>query len=140
MKPYFSGIAGPSEFRRLEAAGVRRLLVDPFDRIHPIGRAHVALDSGAYRAVKHDLSLDLERHLTFVRGHGPFDFAVSLDEICDPRASVENWERLWRSRSDDDPTLIPVFHRGGERGDLERYFDETSVPVPGQSLEAQPRS
>jgi hypothetical protein len=140
MKPFFSGIADPSEFRRLEAAGVRRLLVDPFDRIHLAGRAHVALDSGAYRAVKHDLSLDLERHLTFVRGHGPFDFAVSLDEICDPRASVENWERLWRSRSDDDPTLIPVFHRDGGRGDLERYLDETSVPVPGQSLEAQPRS
>jgi hypothetical protein len=140
MKQYFSGIAGTSEFRRLEAAGVRRLLVDLFDRIHPVSRAHVALDSGAYRAVKHDLSLDLERHLTFVRDHGPFDFAVSLGEICDPRASVENWERLRRSRSDDEPTFIPVFHRGGERGDLKRYLDETSVPVPGQSLEARPRS
>jgi hypothetical protein len=139
MKPYFSGIAGPSEFRRLEAAGVSRLLVDPFDRIHLVGRAHVALDSGAYRTVKHDLSLDLEIHLTFARGHGPFDFAVSLDEICDLRVSVENWGRLRRSRSDDDPTLIPVSHRGGERGDVELYLDETSVLFPGQSLEARHR-
>ncbi|HKQ75442.1 MAG TPA: hypothetical protein VJ810_17210 [Blastocatellia bacterium] len=74
-----------------------------------------------------------------MRDHGPFDFAVSLDEICDPRVSVDNWGRLRRSRSDDDPTLIPVFHRGGERGDVKRYLDETSVLVPGQSLEARHR-
>jgi hypothetical protein len=128
MKLYFSGIAGPSEYRMLERAGVRHLLADPFDLKHiPAGRPHVALDSGAYRAFKGGLSLDLERYLTFVRSHGPFDFAVSLDEIGAPRASRENWERLRRLRSNDDPPLVPVFQWGGERDDLKRYLDEADL-------------
>lgn len=59
MDLYFSEIAGPSKYRMLEVAGVRHLLIDPFDlkRI-PARHPHVALDSGAYRAFNHDLSLD----------------------------------------------------------------------------------
>lgn len=61
MELYFSGIAGKIEYRMLESAGVERLLVDQFDLEHiPPERAHVALDSGAYRAFKRHLKLDLD--------------------------------------------------------------------------------
>jgi hypothetical protein len=128
MNLYFSGIAGHSEYSLLEAAGIRHLLVDQFDLKHVrAGRAHLALDSGAYRAFKKGLNLDLEEYLTFARNHGPFDFAVSLDKIGDPQASRENWERLQRLKSADDPPFIPVFQWRGERDDLKRYLDEASV-------------
>jgi len=64
----------------LGSAGVGRSLVDPFNLkcVLP-GRTHVALDSGAYHAFKHKLSL--EYRLAIVRDHSPFDFAVALDII-----------------------------------------------------------
>jgi hypothetical protein len=131
MRLYFWGIAGPTEYHMLEEAGVTHLLVDPFDHKHipkrSEGRVHVALDSGAYRASKQQLILDLERYVDFARSHGPFDFAVSLDVLGDPARSRENWERLQRLRSDDDPRYLPVFQWGGEHDDLERYLDEAPV-------------
>jgi len=128
MKLYFSGVAGASEYQMLESAGVERLLVDPFDLKHvPLERTHVALDSGAYRAFKHNLKLDLEDSLAVVRNHGPFDFAVALDIISNPQASRENWEQLRRLKSGDDPPFVPVFQWGGDRDDLKRYLDESPV-------------
>ncbi len=87
----------------------------------------MALDSGAYHALKNNLKLDLDRYLSFVRNHGPFDFAVSLDVIGDSRASRENWDHLRRLRSTDDPEFVPVFQWGGADDDLRRYLDEAPV-------------
>src|SRR5262245_3812162 len=109
MRLYFSGVAGASEFRMLESAGVEHLLVDPFDFKHiKPGRAHIVLDSGAYRSYKRGVELD-------------------LDVIGDARASQENWERLRRLEIEDDPPFIPVFQWGSDRGDLARYLDEAPV-------------
>jgi len=128
MKLYFSGIAGRREFEMLETAGVKHLLADQFDLRHVgAGRAHVALDSGAYRASKKGLSLNLQEYLSFARKNGPFDFAVALDKIGDPESSRENWESLRRLKSTDDPPFIPVFQWGGEEDDLKRYLDEAAV-------------
>jgi hypothetical protein len=128
MQFYFSGISNHSAYKLLEAAGVQHLMADPFDQKHiPAMRDHLALDSGAYRAFKRGLSLDLEEYLAFVRSHGPFDFAVSLDKIGDHQVTRGNWERLRRLRSDDDPQFTPVFQWGGERDDLKRYLDEAPV-------------
>jgi hypothetical protein len=134
MKLYFSGISGPSEYCMLESAGVKRMLVDPFDLKHiPSGRAHVALDSGAYRVLKRNLkrkrklNLDLESYLTVVRSRGPFDFAVSLDVIGDAAKTRENWKRLRSLKSVDDPPFIPVFQWGSPNDELKRYLDEAPV-------------
>lgn len=129
MKLYFSGISDHSAYAMLKQAGVKNLLVDPFDYAHiPPKRSHVALDSGAYRAFKHGYNPDLERYIAFTRSHGPFDFAVSLDVIGDPKSSRENWERLRQLKANNEPTkFIPVFQWGGERDDLKRYLDEAPV-------------
>jgi hypothetical protein len=128
MNIYFSGIAGAFEYQMLVSADVKRMLVDPFNHKHiPPGRAGVALDSGAYHAFKNNLELDLDRYLSFVRNHGPIDFAVSLDVIGDSRASRENWDRLRRLSSADDPEFVPVFQWGGADDDLKRYLDEAPV-------------
>lgn len=128
MKLYFSGLSGPSEYHMLEAAGVRHLLVDPFDLKHiPVGRAHLALDCGAYRAFKRNLKLGLDDYLAIARSRGPFDFAVSLDEIGDAEKTRENWERLRSLKSIDDPPFIPVFQWGGDSDHLARYLDEASI-------------
>jgi hypothetical protein len=59
MDFYFSGIAGPSEYPRLEVAGVRHLLDDPFDLKHiPAMCPHVVLGSGAYRAFNFNKALE----------------------------------------------------------------------------------
>ncbi|SRR6266498_4614542 len=129
MKLYFSGISGHSEYKMLKEAGVEHLLVDPVDYQYiPPKRLRVALDSGAYRASKRGYTPDLEKYLAFTRSHGPFDFAVSLDVIRDPKASRENWERIQQLKRINDPTIfIPVFQWGGESDDLKRYLDEAPV-------------
>jgi len=129
MKLYFSGISGHSEYKMLKEAGVKHLLVDPVDYQYiPPKRLRVALDSGAYRASKRGYIPDLEKYLAFTRSHGPFDFAVSVDVIRDPKASRENWERLRQLKRSDEPTIfIPVFQWGGEPDDLKRYLDEAPV-------------
>jgi hypothetical protein len=129
MKLYFSGIGGHSEYKMLEKAGIKHLLVDPVDYEHiSPKRLRVALDSGAYRGFKRGYLPDLEKYLAFARSHGPFDFAVSLDVIRDPKASRENWERIQQLKRINDPTIfIPVFQWGGESDDLKRYLDEAPV-------------
>src|SRR5262249_45540948 len=130
MNLYFSGIAGAAEYRMLESAEVKHLLVDPVDLKHiSPGRVHVALDSGAYRAFKRHFSLDIANYLAVVRSNGPFDFAVALDVIGDAQATRENWERLCSLRISDDPPFVPVFQWGSHQDDLMRYLDE--VPVVG---------
>lgn len=128
MNPYFSGVAGASEFQMLESAGVKRILVDPFDLKNiQRGRVSIAIDSGAYRASKRQLNLDLDNYLNFVRNRGPFDFALALDVIGDARASWRNWERLRGLVVKDDPPIIPVFQWGSNRDDLIRYLGEAPV-------------
>jgi hypothetical protein len=128
MNIYFSGIAGAFEYQMLVSAEVERMLVDPFNHKHiPPGRAGVALDSGACLAFENNLKLDLDWYLNFVRNHGPFDFAVSLDVIGNSRAGRENWDRLRRLRSTDDPEFVPVFQWGGADDDLKHYLDEAPV-------------
>jgi len=54
QKLYFSGVASRREFKLLQQAGVKRIMVDPFDlkNIPADWDGEVLLDSGAYRAFK----------------------------------------------------------------------------------------
>ena len=74
---YFSGVSGASEYGMLAAAGVHHLLVDQFDLPNvPHGRERVALDSGAYRARKKNLSLSVDDYIRLIRNSGSLQLAL----------------------------------------------------------------
>jgi hypothetical protein len=122
---YFSGVSGASEYGMLAAAGVRHLLVDQFDLPNvPCGpRARVALDSGAYRAMKKRLHLRVDDYIRLIRNSGPFDFVVSLDRVGDPASSRHNWEAMRRARVE----ALPVWQWGAEPDELRAYLDEAQI-------------
>jgi hypothetical protein len=119
---YFSGVSGASEYGMLAAAGVRHLLVDRFDLPH-VPRGRVALDSGAYRAMKKNLSLSVEDYIRLIGNSGPFDFVVSLDVIGDPARSRNNWEALRRAGVE----ALPVWQWGARQDELRAYLDEAQI-------------
>lgn len=125
MKFYFSGVSGASEYRMLAEAGVRHILVDQFDMYNiPRGRECVALDSGAYRAGKKNLNLNVGDYIRIIRDSGPFDFIVSLDVIGDPARSRDNWEAMKRA----GVRALPVWQWGAAPEDeLKAYLDEAQI-------------
>jgi hypothetical protein len=125
MKFYFSGVSGTSEYRMLDEAKVRHVLVDQFDLPNvPRGREGVALDSGAYRAGKKNLRLNVDDYIRVIRDSGPFDFIVSLDVIGDPASSRDNWEAMKRA----GVRALPVWQWGAAPEDeLKAYLDEAQV-------------
>jgi hypothetical protein len=124
MKFYFSGVSGASEYGMLAAAGVRHLLVDQFDLPHvPRGRERVALDSGAYRAMKKNVCLSVDDYIRLIRNSGPFDFVVSLDVIGDPARSRDNWEAMRRAGVE----ALPVWQWGARQDELRAYLDEAQI-------------
>jgi hypothetical protein len=107
---YFSGVSGASEYGMLAAAGVRHLLVDQFDLPNvPCGHERVALDSGAYRAMKKRLHLRVDDYIRLIRNSGPFDFVVSLDVIGDTASSRANWETMRRAGVEALPVELRAY-------------------------------
>lgn len=112
----------------LRAAGVTRILVDPFDLRHVNhwpGR--VALDSGAYRSFKKNISIDLADYCNIIDAYDPvydFDFTVALDAIGNPKRTMINWKSL-RNR----PKMMPVWQWNAKADHLRKYLD--SAPVVG---------
>lgn len=124
MNFYFSGVSGASEYGMLAAAGVRHLLVDQFDLPNvPRGRDRVALDSGAYRAMKKRLHLRVDDYIRLIRNSGPFDFVMSLGVIGDPASSRDNWEAMRRA----NVSALSVWQWGARADELKRYSDEAQI-------------
>ena len=83
MNFYFSGVSGASEYGMLTAAGVRYLLVDQFDPQNvPRRRERVALDSGAYRAMKNRLHLRADDYIRLIRNSSPFRSSGLADKVA----------------------------------------------------------
>jgi len=92
QKLYFSGVASRREFKLLQQAGVKRIMVDPFDlkNIPADWDGEVLLDSGAYRAFKQPRkALSVEQLVDFVMEHRQrLTGIVASDIIGQPIASV----------------------------------------------------
>ncbi len=119
MKFYFSGLKSQSEVRMLQEASVTTVLVDQFDVGQAATFSHVALDSGAFRAWKRDLTLDLETYVTVAQSRA-FDSVTALAVFADAQASYDNWLRM-RNTKLGGP-LVPVWPWGSDRSLLQEYL------------------
>jgi len=117
---YFSGLSGDTEAEVLKTAGIQHVLVDPTDLARAQGFAHIALDSGAYRAFKKGNALDIPSYLQLATSD-VFDFFVAPDVIGDPESSHDNWE------AHKCPGMIPVWQWGGDEGLLSTYLEESTI-------------
>lgn len=117
MKIYFSGCAGPSERDMLVAAGVRDYLCDPADYPNlPAERDAFALDSGAYRAWKAGVELDIPTWLHFCQSvEEEPDFLIMPDVLGDWQAT---WKR-WRIVCEEGINCAPVWQWGAPIVDLD---------------------
>jgi hypothetical protein len=119
-KLYFSGVAGKSEADMLIAAGVTRVLADIHDIENTSAFPARALDSGAYRAWKRGVEVDID-HYKSIAQKGDYDFFVAPDVIGDPDKTYENWER-YRCEG-----MLPVWHWGSDPEILKAYLRQSKV-------------
>lgn len=127
MEFYFSGISGRQEYEMLEAAGVKKLLVDHADaRNIPSERRIDMLDSGGYRAFKDGTEINLETYLQNVRSlESRCDYIVAPDVIGKPSQSYQNWQVV--KAEIDRVRLIPVWQWDSPREHLETYLGEADT-------------
>lgn len=120
---YQSGVSSGGDAAILQRCGVQHVLVDQFDVATCYGRFdHVALDSGAFRAMRRKVDLFLDEYCEAVVDiQKDFDFVVSLDVIGNPAQSMENW--LWLRLNGLD--CIPVWHFDTDQSWLHKYLDLT---------------
>lgn len=124
MEFYFSGVASRAEFNLLLRAGVTHILVDQFDLPNIAGwRGSAFLDSGAYKAHKRNLRLNVSEYLKVVQSCRGFDRIAALDVIGNQRQSRRNWARMRHVGNG----LLPVWHWGSRRDALARYLGEAPV-------------
>lgn len=141
MRFYFSGIGKPpkrgqlsAEFLLLREAGVRYILVDQL-RLPHIGdfREGVMLDSAAYYAHKHLVSLSLTGYLDIAATQGPFDMMAALDVVMNPKHSHAYWQAAKRIGV---PTgMFPVWQWNGPPEYLREYLDESEIVGIGGLVE-----
>jgi hypothetical protein len=133
MRQYFSGLRSKREALLLQQAGADSVLVDQFDLPNAIGFKSVALDSGAYRAMKSCMALSVDRYLAFLRSIdlNAFDFALSLDVIGEPYESYRNWLSIY-----PEFPVVPVWHYGTDRRHLDPYLamDCKLIAIGGLAL------
>lgn len=124
MQFYLSGIAGKGEFSMVNAAETKLpLLVDPVD-LKQLTDWHgsVALDSGAYRAFKKGIPLNIDQYLEAAHSR-TFDFVVAPDIIGNPQQSYQNWIAL----RDQPLGIMPVWEWGSDNSYLHRYLDHAPI-------------
>ena len=125
---YFSGIKSGTEMDMLREAGVRHVLVDPFDLAHVAGfDGHVALDSGAYREFKGGKTMALNAYTEIAQSR-EFDLIASKDVIGNPVLSFRRWNEL---RLLLPPRLsskvMPVWQWGADKDLLAAYLRESEI-------------
>jgi hypothetical protein len=126
MKMYFSGVNGKQEVEYLREAGADTVLVDQFDLRHGAGFKSIAIDSGAYRAMKGKTSLSLADYIDFLGclNFSRFDFILSLDVIGDAEQSFKNWKEVCSRYP-----VIPVFHYESDLSYLDRYVESEPAMI-----------
>lgn len=119
---YFSGVSSAGDAALLKAAGVQYVLADQFD----IGTVfnefpHVALDSGAFRAMRQHIELNLYDYFeAALELRSSLDFVVNMDVIGNPEQSWSNWLTL---RLEYGLDAMPVWHYDVDRTYLNKYLD-----------------
>lgn len=122
MDFYHSGVAGAAEYRMLLAAGVRRVLVNPWQLKHLAGRRDgVALDCDAYRVARGGIGMSIGDFCRLAIEKGPFDFVTARDRLGDPEAAREGWLKM---RAAGVLNLMPVWQFGSPRAALDEYLGE----------------
>lgn len=129
MKLYFSGCAGTSERDMLVAAGVRDYLCDPTDYPNlPADRDSFAVDSGAYRAWKAGVELDINLWLeTCQRVKEEPDFRIMPDVLGDWQAT---WAR-WRIVCEQGINCAPVWQWGAPMDTLDDLVSGNEIVCLG---------
>ncbi len=125
MQFYFSGLNDQRTVQLLLAAGVSRVLVDQFDVEQSTPFPSVILDSGAYRAWKQDLILDLDAYIDLALSRS-WARVVALDVFGDAQASYDNWLKMRQIDALAD-RLIPVWPWGSDEAILREYLDHAQV-------------
>ena len=122
---YFSGVSSVQELSMLQEAGVKSVLVDQFDLPHCVSwPGNLALDSGAYRAFKKNLTLDVGAYVALIEAQEfNFDFVVTLDVIGDAVKTRNNWRFMRQSTI----PFIPVYQWSAKEDYLLRYLDESYI-------------
>lgn len=133
MVYYFSGVGDAATFDILREAGVRHILVDPYDLKHipEDWDGELALDSGAYKEFKEGRSMSLEEYVQVIRSR-KFSMIFNKDVIGDGEQSFLNWKALLGMGVGQYCDLIPVWGWGDTGGDrLDAYLIERVVGVGG---------
>ena len=131
MKLFFSGVAGPEEFELLQAAGVKKILVTPFD-LHNIPTdwdGELWLDSTAYPEFKNPrMAMDLDHFLRLAESR-PFVHINAPDVIGDPTLSLLRWRLL--KRLNLPLPFVPVWQWGSPERFLWEMLDDAPVVAIG---------